>query len=319
MKNRHPTKKKVRKSTHPLPLISLGKRDRDLLRHLNFIGEERFNIRDYALNIAKIPKSSVYDILNRLERKGFVNRELANNTITKRGVILLESQEKGVGASRRECRKNKLSTHYHKFKLPISNKENFSKHKLERLNPEEIKENKLNNLHQIIVKFNDATILINPNQVIINLFDVISKNIEDSDLECMNRAIEYAKKLKYLGLETEGIMLETGHWARVESQLSNFLYKIDNRYFLDLKDGSKFWIDHSNDKREDETNSKIVRERVDQFLGDVADGKLENDINKIKDSLGFITQLEARRVLDKKEKLNKMETIETEPTYNYFG
>ena len=70
-------------------------------------------------------------------------------------------------------------------------------------------------------------------------------------------------------IEITGLIIETGHWARVESVLSDFLFeKIDNRYFLDLGNGFKFWIDHSKE-REDETNSKHFRKTVDEYFLDM--------------------------------------------------
>jgi len=92
-----------------------------------------------------------------------------------------------------------------------------------------------------------------------------------------------------IGIETEGIFTEEGHWARIKSMLSDFLYdKIDNKYYLDLGNGKHFWIDYSPDKygipkREDETNDKEVRERIDNFLGQVASDDFDlQDIRKKK-------------------------------------
>ena len=212
--------------------ISIGTGERDLLRFMFSNKNERLNVRDYARNIAKIPRSTVYDRLNKLERNGLVKKDKYNNKISEKGIVLLQSQEnRGVGGSRSGCREiNKLSTHFHKFKLPISSKNKFSMYKLKRLNPTNIKENKLHNLHQIIVHFDDATILINPKQLIINLYDVITDNVEESDFQCLSRAVEYAKRFMDVGIETEGIFTEEGHWARIKSMLSDFLYdKIDNK------------------------------------------------------------------------------------------
>ena len=315
--------------------ISIGTGERDLLRYMFSNKNERFNVRDYALNIAKIPRSTVYDKINKLERNGLIKKDEANNKITEKGIVLLESQEnRGVGGSRSGCREiNKLSTHFHKFKLPISNKNNFNMFNLKRLNPINIKENKLHNLHQTIVHFDDATILINPKQLIINLYDVVTDNVEESDFQCLSRAVEYAKKFMSVGIETEGIFTEEGHWARIKSMLSDFLYdKIDNKYYLELKDGKHFWIDHSpdkygNPKREDETNDKEVRERIDNFLGQVASDDFDlKDINKIKESLGFITKLESARLTDqieetklKRIQLEKQTYLKSEYTPSYLG
>ncbi len=306
-----PRKRKYVGASFSAPSISIGKKERNLLRYLHRQHNQRFNLKEYS-RITSIPRPTIYDYLNKLENYGFVKRELANNKITEKGIILLESTEKlDVGGSRQECREiNKLSTHFHKFKLPISDKSKFNKINLKKINPTDIKENKLHNLHQIIVYFEDATILINPKQLIINLYDIITDNVEESDFKCLSRAIEYAKKFMKIGVKTEGIIVEEGHWARVQSILSDFLYdKVDKRYFLDLGKGKKFWIDHSL-KREDETNDKMVRERVDNFLTQISSNDFDlNDINKIKESLGFITKLESARLMDKIEE-NKLKKFE---------
>lgn len=293
------------------PMISIGTEDLKVLRNLLNTKDKRFNVRRYSI-INKIARSSVYESLNRLEKIEFVDRKLANNKITKKGEVYLESTNRGVGSSRGECRKDtNLSTHYHSFKLKISNKEKFRKERLERLDHEGLKENKLPNLHQIIVDFQDAKILINPKQVIIRLFEVISEDVEQSDINSLSRALEYAEMLRKIGLETEGMMVEDGHWARVESILSDFLFeKVDKRYFLTLENGERFWIDHSEGKREDETDNKLVRERVDNFLNQISNRDLDlDDIDKIKSSLGFITKLETARLTDKIEE-NKLKRLQ---------
>ena len=316
---RHPTKSKLSKLTYSPPSISIGKKERALLRYLYQQHNKRFNLKEYS-RITKIPRPTIYDYLNKLENYELVKRESANNKITKKGMVLLESTEKeSVGGSRQECRKNKLSTHYHKFKLPISNKSRFNKVRLKKINPIDVKENRLHNLHQTIVYFEDATILINPKQLIINLYEIISDDVEETDLKSLSRAIEYAKKFMKVGIKTEGIIVEEGHWARIESVLSDFLYnKVDKRYFLDLGKGKKFWIDHSLN-REDETNDKVVRERVDKFLTQISNNDFDlNDINKVKESLGFITKLESVRLMDKIEE-NKLKRIEIERPSIKFG
>lgn len=327
-KLRHPTRKKVVNPTYSDPSISIASGERKLLRYLFKTNNQRFNVRDYSINIAKIPRSSVYDQINKLERYGFVKRELANNKITQKGMIFLQSSEKeGVGSSRWVCRKKeKLSTHFHKFKLPIKDKKNFNLSRIKELNATNVKENKLHNLHQTIINFDDATIVINPKQLIIHLYDIISDNVEDSDLKSLDRAIEYTKKLSKVGIITEGILVEEGHWARVDSILSGLLYeKVDGKYFLDLGDGKKFWIDHSLGKKEDETNDKVVRERVDKFLTEVSNNDISLlDINKITKSLGFISKLESTRLLNEIDlrkqslKINKEPISELIKT-NYIG
>lgn len=311
---RHPTENKGVKPTPSVPLTSLKERDNLLLKELSKNEKGRFNVKEYS-RINSIPRSTIYDILNKLERFDLVIREkgFGISKITEKGKIYLDNINWGVGSLRRECRDNQnLSTHYHKFTLPIIDRKKFRIESLKQLKNRGIKENKLANLHQIIIKFEDANIVINPKEVRIHLFDILTGDVEDSDLNSLTRAIKYAEILANKGLETEGMMVEEGHWARVDSILADFIYnKVDKRYFLELENGSKFWIDCSGgSKPEDETNNKIIRERVDNFLNQVSNNDFDlNDINKIKESLGFITKLESSRLQDQIEE-NKLKRLQ---------
>lgn len=316
-KTRHPTEKKCRKPTPTPPTISCGKRDREVLEHLSNLGKEAFNVKQYSRE-KKIPRSSVYEILNRLERKSLVIRKPFDNQITRQGKLYIEKtiniKNRGVGSSRWGCReKDKLSTHYIKFTLPIENRKDFRIEKLEKLNHKGFKENKLPNLHQIIINFEDATIVINPKQVIINLIEFIGDEVDDSDIKSLTRAVSYAEELIKVGIVTEGVMVEESHWARMESVLSNFIYdKVDKKYSLTLDNGSKFFIDCSGGGIEDETDDKVVRQRVDKLLNQVVANDIDlTDINKIKESLGFITKLESSRLMDKIEE-NKLARLKLE-------
>ena len=282
---------------------------------------KRLNVNGYS-DSNKIARSTTRTRIKKLARIGLVKDKEAEKTITKKGLIYLENtnqiEKEGVGTSRKGGRKDDLSAHWKKFTLVISDKTKFRKQYLEKLDHTGIKENRLPNLHQIIVTLDDAKIIINPKKVILSLYDVVTSNQDDSDIECLTRAVEYAEKLKSFGLETEAVMVERGHWARIDSALSNFIYdKVGSRYFLELSDGSKFWVDNSPDEygnrnKEHESDNKVVIERVDNFLNEVGTGKIDlSDINKIKDSLGFITKLEAARLTDNIEE-NKLKRASME-------
>lgn len=309
-KNRPPTKRRDKKPTPSLPIVALRKEERNLLIEMS--NGKRINVNGYS-NCNKIPRSTTRTRLKKLDRLGLIDDKEACKTITKRGIIYLENtnqiEKEGVGNSRQEGRKNQLSTHWHKFILPITDKTKFREISLERLNHKGIKENNLPNLHQVIVTLDDAKIIINPKKVIISLYDVVTENVEDSDIKCLSRAVEYAEKLKSLGLETSGIMVEKGHWARIESDLADWLYRnVDERYYLELSDGSKFYIDCSGGKPpEDEATKKQVRENIDKALNKIGIGDVDlSDINKIKDSLGSITEFEAIHTTDNKLKMSQI-------------
>jgi predicted transcriptional regulator len=315
-KNRHPTENKTQKPT-PTPTNTsygkINKRDRELLKHLSLLTNKAFNIKQYARE-NKIPRSSVYEMLSRLDRIGFAVKKIYDNHITEKGLAYVQNtlnfENIGVGRVGRECRKEEnLSSHIHKFTMEIKSKKNFDKQKLENFGCK-ILENNLKNLKQVFAYFTDATITINPKKVIINIQDFNSKNIEESDEKSFIRVIDYIETLSKCGLDLEKLSVETGHWARIDDLLANFIYKkVDKNYYLELENGTPLYVDCSNamGSPEIETTDKIVSERVNNFLNQIGSNDFDlNDINKIKESLGFITKLESSRLQDVIEK-NKLE------------
>lgn len=314
-KNRPPTKNRSRKTSPPVPIVSLRKAERHLLIEMS--SGKVLNVNNYS-DYNEVARSTTRTRIKKLARLGLVKDKFAEKTITKQGLIYLQNtnqvEKTGVVNSRQGGRKEQLSTHWHKFQLPITDKLKFRMASLDKLDHKGIKENKLKNLHQTIITLDDAKIVINPKQVIISLFDVVTDDVEGSDIKCLNRAVEYAEKLKSFGLETSGVMMERGHWARLESQLADFLYQnVDKRYYLEMDDGSKFFIDCSGGKKpEDETDSKVVRARVDNFLNQIGSNDFDlHDIDKIKESLGFVTKLESARLMDNIEE-NKLKRKQLE-------
>ena len=274
--------------------ISIGKRQRELLKYLNFLtNEERLNIKQYA-RINKINRSNVYDDLNKLESYNLIERNFGNNTITQKGRILLQTTNEGVSeSSRKECRNNNqnLSTHWHKFTLKIIKRKDNWQTRINLLKGV-ITHNHIKNLNQTFIKLNEATITINPKVVIITFFDILTENVEDSDIISFSKLTDLVTKLYEVGIVTEGVTLEQGHWARVGSIFSDMLHKIDNRYYLDFGDGYKFWIDQSTGQREDETNDKQFRERLDFDLLDLRNNESysRSDTKSMIDKLAIISQ-----------------------------
>ena len=73
MSNRHPTKKKNKKPTSTHPPISIGKKEIALLRYVS--EHQDLNIKAYS-RTAKIPRSTVYDMIDRLILKEFIIKPL---------------------------------------------------------------------------------------------------------------------------------------------------------------------------------------------------------------------------------------------------
>lgn len=139
-----------------------------------------------------------------------------------------------------------------------------------------------------------------------------------AQFQAFTKAMELMKDLSKIGLKTASMELEQGHYARIESHLADFLKKIDKRYFLDLGDGKKFWIDNSPPNRiESETNDMDVDKRVNQFMMDMINSdSLLSDIDKIVKALGFVTKIECAAL---ESKINPMKGITPEEKPDYFG
>lgn len=283
----------TKKPTPTHSSVSIGKKEKELLHHLNSLkSDERLNIKQYARN-TKTNRSNVYDYLNKLESYNLVERNFGSNTITQKGRILLQTTEGVVSeSSRLECRNTtqNLSTHWHKFTLKILKRKDNWQSRLNLLNGT-ITHNHIKNLNQTFIKLNEATITINPKVVIIGLYDILTENVEESDIRSFTKLTEFVTKLYEVGIVTEGVTLEQGHWARVGSIFSDILHKIDNRYYLDFGDGYKFWIDYSTSKAEDETNDKQFRERLDNDLLDLRNNEtyLRSDTKSMLDNLAVIS------------------------------
>jgi len=292
------------------PSFPMEKKEKHLLSALKNCKELRFSVRNYAL-LNKIARSTVYDLLKKLENKCFVKKENYGCwQITHKGNSVFTP----VGNSRLPCRNDQLSSHFQTFKLPLKNKDKFNLNKLLNANPNNHKELKLMNLTINYFYFDDVTLILKPKVLEINIKEIISNSIEESTTITLNTALKYIDLLTGCGLTFENIVLDKGHYARVQSHLADFLKNIDNRYKLDLGNGKKFWIDCS-DKLEDETNDIDTRERLDTFLTDALScNSLMSDIGKMKEVLGTIIKL---KVMDTITNTATYPTIERD--YNYFG
>lgn len=282
------------------PNISIGTKERDILRYLKSLKNERSNIRNYS-NSKGLNRTTVIDNLNRLISKGLVIKEhIGSYIITKRGIDYLDmsesvrTDEKSV---RSPCRTEALSVHYFKYSVFLKK---IDLSRLEELDATNIKKNKLPNFTEYYLYFEDCTISIKKNQIIIHLTDIIEDNTEEAHWKGFHKCMDYILKIKKIA-EIEGLKIfGKPHYARVESYLSKKLSMIDNKYRLGFPDGTSFWIDYS-DKREDETDNALYRERIDEIFLDAKKSKSvlsdvdkhDIDLDKIKEILLLQIKLES--------------------------
>jgi hypothetical protein len=163
---------------------------------------------------------------------------------------------------------------------------------------------------QYFAYFENYTLVFNPKTLFIKISDTLGENTEETTFNTFQNAIKIVEELDKRQIYTNNMILENVHFAKIESFLSGFLNKIDNKYFLDLGEGRKFWIDNSNNKLEDETNDLQTRERIDSYLTDVVKStSLMSDVDKMKEVLGLLIQLKAIESINPKIEENKITKI----------
>ena len=85
--------------------IVLKRKERELLFYMSKVSYTRFNVKKYSI-LKNIPRSSIYDYLNKLENYGLVTKEISNNSITKKGKrYLLQPTQEDYNEMRRRNKK----------------------------------------------------------------------------------------------------------------------------------------------------------------------------------------------------------------------
>jgi len=311
-KSRHPTERHPVFSTDTHTLISCGTKEREVLEYVSKL-EGALN-KSLMARTLKRARTTIISNINRLRDKGLIETDGAYTIkLTTKGENYLGAslgENRGVENLRRGCRKGTLSVHYLRFILPLKNSwEKFDPLKIPnlKLNNHRTLNNK--NMPQHLLYYENATIIINKYQVAIRIHDVVDIDTENAIFNALNKALDLLPDLKYLGLNTESITLEDPHYTRVESLLADALSKINGRYFLELKDGTKFWIDNSGKKinPEDETNRELARIRVDKVMKDIIENDIDlKDLDKLKSSLADLSKFTISNFLENGKDIKKL-------------
>lgn len=319
-----PTSDMVRKekmsNRHTQTSISYGKKEKALLTYLLENNKDRFNIRAYS-RFSNVPRPSIYDLLNKFISKNIVAKIYTGD---------YKLTELGQNIAKEVCRNSswgvsetmsELSTHYLKYKIKIEEKTMAFESRLPELNYLKKHTVHIPNQEITYLYFSDATIILHKHQFIIRVHNIVNNDSETAHLDAFNKALEYISKLSNIGLKGSHIELETTHWGRVQSILSDVLKKIDEHYFVDLGDGKKFWIDYSEGKKqEDETNDLEARQKIDQLMKDVvsSDNKF-SDIDKIIQALGLVAKIETTKLVVENQKTPHPMPIKEFKRIDYVG
>lgn len=303
-------RKKYSISSPPVPIISLGEQEEKLLLNIN--KKKKFNINEYS-DMYNIARSTTRSRLKKLDRIGLIyyrpKKKLGYVSVLKMGKVYLENIKKirddnSRLRGRKVSKKNELSSHWKKFSFNIEDMSNFRDTRLNFIDCSWRWNTGMRNWNELIIIFNDATVIIKTKTLIIEFKDMVDENVDEIDSVMLRRMVEYTDLLDSLGIKLGRVSVERGHWARVDSLLSDILYKkVGEKYYIE-KDGKKlFWIDFSPDKtgkrkKEDEVPDKEMRRNLDYNIDQQLEKKIEFDkmdinsmsIEEIKGALGLVTK-----------------------------
>ncbi|MFW6119388.1 MAG: hypothetical protein ACOC80_00730 [Petrotogales bacterium] len=312
--NRHPPEKKRQNPTDGHTLISFGKGQKQLVGYLIAQGKDRFNVTQYSRQTG-VSRSTIYDRLHALQSKGIVDGiQTGDIRITTKGKRIYEANQGVSAVPRKGCRPGQLSIHKNTYRIKIKDKTNFHPDKLKQLGAESWYPHRLPNRIDYQVHIGDGVnMTIMTNEVRIHIEDTVGQDVPEAEAKILERFWDYLTKIEDIGIITEGVILTQSHYARVLSTLSSALEKIDHRYHIDLGDGRKFWIDHSEGHREDESNDSQVRENVDEAIQRICEGNLLEQIDKNTENIAGLTKI-AETML--KRDLIRFQTPKPTPTDN---
>lgn len=248
-----------------------------------------------------IPRTTLYDAISRLERRGYLLRSKQGQfTITGKGFIFLNQYIPDI-SYREGCRGDgQLSVHRHHYKLQIRDMSQFDPLEAkERSGALSYKQNARIRGHvQHILYFSDAILTIHTKQVIVTLTDEYFSCLDEAITTGLKIALHYVRVLEQIGVLTEGLMIETAEYERVGSILAEKFEQIDHKYRLKLPDGSWFWIDRSKPGYVcDETNLEETRRNVDHNWEQLCMQKYDfNDIANLKEIAAMMLQREMLRM-----------------------
>jgi DNA-binding MarR family transcriptional regulator len=329
--NRQGAEHNLGKAPDRPPFISCGKTEKIALRCLfNHKGRsDYFHVRSVAKDL-NLPRTTLRDALERLVAKKLATKTdyPANFKISEKGEQWLHAFETYGENRSRGGRQGSLSYHDIRYKSKILKMsqafENNVLDHLKKLNPNKLWVNPVFNLKQHIAYFDDATIIVSKNKVIVHIHDIVKDDIDACHYEAFTRAMEYLEKVRKLGCVLHNIELERGHYARVQSILAETFQKVKDKYFLELGDGHQFWIDRSTGELEDETNSDHYRDRLDTVMRSINESESDfRDLDKVISIVNGLVKATANLAEMQSRSLNPYSVVPEEPKSQdmrtYFG
>jgi len=310
---RPPSVKNAATPTHP-PRISCGTREQDILRVLQNLGDGRFNVHAYARE-KKVSRSTVYKALSNLESKGLVSSEfIGGHHLTPKGFKWIQAQSTHRTVGRGAGGDSYVRDHKFTFEIPIrSYPDSWADATVGLINRQTIQSTLRNfskNNPLLYAKFpDDVDVVITTTRAIIKPKNILANDHSEAALDAITKAHAVIDHLLTAGfglLDKNGILpliQKEGHYAEVNSLLSEFFERHAKGFHVLGRDGrARFWVDHSDGHREDETSDETSRMRLQRAMFDIMDNDLPKFSNMAEDlfSLKSITadlvKLQARQI-----------------------
>lgn len=259
------------------------------------LGKERFNARLFTRK-SNISRSTTNSRILRLQDKGLLEGYGTGCVrVTSKGKKLYEASGGRSKASRYVCRTSFISNHKILYIIKISDMKGFIPGRIDNILPIEWRKIELPNRSEYVLYFDDATIVIKTNQINLMIHDIVQEDTDSAIIEKTNIFFRYLKKIESLGIITSGVKLVQEHYARVKTAFAQSLEKIDDKYYIDLGDGRKFFIDHSDDNLEEETNDEESRTNLDKVIKEACNGNLLKNVEGLIEIARMQLQKEALR------------------------
>lgn len=305
---RPPTKKKSNIPPTRDPFISDGN-EKKVLTGIQNNGGKITNVRRFA-DQTRIPRTTIRDTLKRLINKGYIDKPyLGVYVLSDKGKQIITALDSVAGSSvGGGGSEGRFSTHYLKYTAKITSTDYNWKERLKQLTKKTHETNNTNN-PVTYAYFEDCTAIIHKHKIIIRIHDIINNDSEIALLESFNKALDKFADFKKIGIISEGMILEDSHYALMNTYFAEALDKLQERYFITLNNGSKFWIDKSHGKAEVESNKKQLIENIDTFIKYEADNDIVDELEQIKRNLLELTEynLNQAEVLKHQTKLTQTE------------
>lgn len=289
---RHPLVKNGNKPTDRHTMISCGKVEKEILKYLIKIGDDRCNVTEFTKINGYSNRQKFYDSVKLLIQKGLVSKPNGqyggNHVITAKGKHWLES----VGVHRTVCRDapdvSYVRDHKFTFQIPVKSFPKgwgatvgiLDKHGIQTKLHNFSKNNPL--LH---TKFPDGIdVGFTTTKIILKPKDIFERDHSSAAFQAIARAQETLFFLIDLGFDFVNdkgalpLIQTEGHYAEVNTILAQFFEKTLRGFSVKGSDNKiLFWIDHSNGHLEDETATEEARERLNKQMRSI----MENDLPSI--------------------------------------